>query len=206
MRTIEIKVYQYDELTDEAKQKAREWYTSSVTDDAAWYEDAIEFIVDIGKTVGITIDSRRGYRHNLSFDLNRNHYVTFDGFYRYEKGWREAVRKEWGKDAFTKDAGDITALQFFQDFSAQEWALQAPQFWGVGCNCKSGNRGEQYSDVSSYFFDNAPDAEAHALILMFCDWAWNTLNRELEWLTEDTQLEEAIRVNEYEFDEEGNLV
>lgn len=37
MRTIEKTVFQFDELPDEAKEKAREWYRS--TDDFPWAED-----------------------------------------------------------------------------------------------------------------------------------------------------------------------
>lgn len=205
MRTIETKVYQYDELTDEAKQKAREWYANTVLDDPGWCEGAIEYIADVGKIVGIIVDSKRGHGYSLYFDLDRENYVTFDGMYRYEKGWREAVRKEWGKDALTKNAESITTLRFLQEFSAQEWALQAPYFWGVGCDCKSGNHGEQYVDTIS-FFDHGPGRETLDLIRTFREWAWDTLSREAEWWTEDARVEEAIRENEYEFDEAGNQV
>ena len=45
MRTMETKVYQYGELSDKAKEKAREWYASLVfSDPCDWeyvYEDAV---------------------------------------------------------------------------------------------------------------------------------------------------------------------
>jgi hypothetical protein len=62
MRTIEIKLYQFDELTEEAKEKAREWFRDGYLHEDWWestYEDA--------KNIGLKIDG---------FDLDRNKHAT----------------------------------------------------------------------------------------------------------------------------------
>ena len=63
-RIIEKTVYGYDELSEDAKQTAREWCAQGMFDDSWWYESAIEHIAQIGAIVGITIEEirkRTGY-------------------------------------------------------------------------------------------------------------------------------------------------
>jgi hypothetical protein len=36
------------------------------------------------------------------------------------------------------------------------------------------------------------------------DWLYRTLEKEYEYHNSDEQIEESIRINEYEFDEDGN--
>ena len=62
MKTIETKVYEYYELSDDAKEKARQWYKSTDFGDEWWepdYEDA--------KTVGLKLEY---------FGLDRNRHAT----------------------------------------------------------------------------------------------------------------------------------
>lgn len=61
MRIKEIKLYQFNELNDEAKEKARDWYRS-VALDYEWWEDTYED----AKTIGLKIEG---------FDLDRGSYV-----------------------------------------------------------------------------------------------------------------------------------
>jgi hypothetical protein len=60
MRIMETKIYQYDELSDKAKEKARDWFREASSGDEWWestYEDA--------ENVGIKISG---------FDINRGNY------------------------------------------------------------------------------------------------------------------------------------
>lgn len=62
MRTIETVVYQFEELTDAAKERAREWWRERALDYEWWdstYDDA--------KRIGLEI---------TSFDLDRNRHAT----------------------------------------------------------------------------------------------------------------------------------
>ena len=42
MRIIETKAFQYDELSDAAKEKARDWYRSASAGDDFWSESVLE--------------------------------------------------------------------------------------------------------------------------------------------------------------------
>lgn len=207
-RQLAIEVFKYDELSSEAQQAAREWYAQGMFDDSWWYESAIEHIAQIGAIVGITINTRGKNGYCAYFDCDRNAHFIFDGYYSYNKGWREAVRKEWGPDAFTKDASDNRTLAFLQSFSLEEWSLQAPHFWSVNCSCKanSGIYARQIVDTDVDYNHDVPEEECQELIRSFCEWALQVIQSEIDYMEDENNIADNIRANEYEFDENGSVI
>lgn len=59
MRTISVNLYQYKELTDEAKKKARDWFRNGWDNYFVW-----ENIDEDAKTVGLVIQELSPYRSN----------------------------------------------------------------------------------------------------------------------------------------------
>ena len=53
-KTIEVEVFKYDELSESAQQKAREWYLESM--DYEWWEGVYESAIEDGKEKGFYID------------------------------------------------------------------------------------------------------------------------------------------------------
>ena len=53
-KTIEVEVFKYDELSDSAKQKAREWYLEGM--DYDWWDSTYEMAIEDGKEKGFYID------------------------------------------------------------------------------------------------------------------------------------------------------
>lgn len=86
MKTIATTVYEFGELSDAAKEKAREWYREGALDYEWWdstYEDAA--------TIGLKI---------TGFDLDRNRHA--DGHFTTEASdVARAILKEHGKDCET---------------------------------------------------------------------------------------------------------
>jgi hypothetical protein len=92
MKIIKTKVYEFDELNDQAKEKAREWYRSGALDYEWWestYEDA--------ERVGLKI---------TGFDLDRNRHATGD-FERDAQDVAALILKEHGKDCETFKAATV---------------------------------------------------------------------------------------------------
>ncbi len=59
MEIKEIKTYKYDELSDEAKEKAREWFRGRYIDDCHWWEQVYEnWIIDLEEMGFIEPDIR----------------------------------------------------------------------------------------------------------------------------------------------------
>jgi hypothetical protein len=65
MKTIKTNVYTYDELSDKAKEKAREWYISRIYD-YDWYD----FIFEEAKELGFTIEEFDLYRRECRIKLH----------------------------------------------------------------------------------------------------------------------------------------
>ena len=83
MKTIKIEVYEFDELSEEAKEKARDWYRYGALDYEWW-----DYIYDDAENVGIKI---------TEFDLDRQRSAegsfTDDGIYCANK-----ILEEHGED------------------------------------------------------------------------------------------------------------
>lgn len=59
MREETIKLYQFDELSDDAKEKARDWYRQASRDDSFWSEIAIDDAATVLKACGFDVYQRR---------------------------------------------------------------------------------------------------------------------------------------------------
>lgn len=57
MRVVETNVFQYDELDDRAKERAREWYSRHVFEDACDWEFVYEDAVRVAEILGIEIST-----------------------------------------------------------------------------------------------------------------------------------------------------
>ena len=60
MKIIETKVYQFDELPEPAKEKARDWYREASAGDNYFSEAIIEDAQECAKFIGIEISHARG--------------------------------------------------------------------------------------------------------------------------------------------------
>lgn len=66
MKTNTIELYQYHELSDEAKERAKDWYLSVSDFDFSW-----ECMQEDAKNVGLILESWEAYRYcKMSYDLS----------------------------------------------------------------------------------------------------------------------------------------
>jgi hypothetical protein len=96
MRTIETKVYTFDELSDDAKEKARLWWQENCLMYDWW-----EFVYMDAETIGLRIKE---------FDIDRNRHAKGDFILSANKV-AEKIFEEHGKDCETYK----TALNFIDD-------------------------------------------------------------------------------------------
>ena len=64
MRTVETRIYQFDELSDKAKGKARDWYRESIADWDWW-----DFLYDDAQEIGMEIKDFDLCRRDISGKL-----------------------------------------------------------------------------------------------------------------------------------------
>lgn len=97
MKQVTINTYTFNELSESAKEKARDWYKESALDFEWW-----DFIYEDVKTVGLKI---------ISFDLDRNRHAK-GSFIDSAKDCAERIIKEHGEPCETYK----TAKAFLKDY------------------------------------------------------------------------------------------
>lgn len=177
MREITTTIYEYDELDEDAKEKARQWYLT-IGLDYEWWDAACEEIKTIAALFGLVIDDiwSTGFYH-------QGQGSSFDGTYAYKPGCLQAVQSYAPED--TKLHTIVTELV----------DIQKRHNYKLSTHIKS--RRETAIDVDE-------DALAEPLEA-FNDWIFERLRDEYEYLTSDDQIAEAIRANSYEFTKTGVL-
>ena len=187
MRTVETTVYKYEELSDEAKEKARGWYRDCL--DYEWWDSVYDDAKQIGEILGIYID-----RINFCGFSSQGDGACYTGSYSYNKGWKKLLKKYAPLDEELVRIG--TSLQMAQKHIG--WT-------GTARITTSG----MYSHSGSMLIDDeycreywGPIKEA---LRDFADWIYKRLEDEWNWLTSDEVVEESITANEYEFNEDGSV-
>lgn len=213
MRTIKTTVYQYDELPDErAKEKAREWYASCVFNDSCdWdciYEDAATVAEILGIEISTSPDRLMGGGTRMKPDIyfsgfsSQGDGACFEGNYVYAKGAAKKIREYAPQDAELHRIADaLQEVQRRHFYRLVAGMAHRGHYHHSGCmDVSVADSENEYRDIG--------DAEDDIRQLMrdFADWVYNQLEKEYEYLTSDEAVEEAIRANEYEFDEDGERV
>ena len=202
-RTVTSQVYQFDELSDEAKERARQWYRESGGPED--FEFVIDHAVRVGEALGIEFScqtvklygggTRADPRIYWSLGYSQGDYAAFEGRWRYEKGMLAKVKKDYPTET------EIHRI-------AKELQSAAAQvFYKVYADCRE-ERGNQrvnveHSEDSWRELPRGVERDIEQALSDFASWIYDSIRQEDEYLSEDEQVDESIRINEYEFTEEG---
>lgn len=200
MKIVEIKVYQYDELTPKAKEKAREWYRGCMTGDS--YQ--AQFI----------IEEATGFLNVMGFDIKN---IYYNGF--YSQGDGACFVGKW--EAFSFKEGIIT-----KEVGPEDKILPiAKEFERLAKICPFAT--VQISHKDHYYHEKSVDYDLDSgaeysedkigedIWHSFCEdfqencrramrWIYTNLQNEYEDRHKDETIAENIRANEYEFREDGS--
>lgn len=194
MHTIETTLYQYDELpTDEARERARDWYTSGGLD-CDWWDCVYDDAKEIGAALGFTIDDIFFSGFSCQGDG-----ASFRGGYRYSPGWRKKLAEYCPKETDIFAIGE--ALQ----------GLQRRRFYGLTARIRAGDGRYSHemtmaADVETIDGREVTNEEDRAVLECardFARWIYSRLEREHDYLTGEESVADSIRANEYEFLESG---
>ena len=209
-RTVETTIYKFDELSDMAKECAREWWrnaTSADFDASATIEDAervaeiigIEFATRQirlmgGGTRGESVIYWSGFR-------SQGDGACFEGVYRYAKGAAKSIRAYAPTDTRLHAIADALQETQRKAFYRLEASMShRGYYYHSGCMSVSvEDKEDSYRDVSR-FEDDITDAMRD-----FADWIYHQLEAEYEYAMSDENVDENIRINEYEFTENGDI-
>lgn len=220
MRIKETRVYLYNELSDKAKEKAREWYRTDYPDYNWWdylYEDfntqAQELGVEIWKKPVPLMNGKTRYDPE----------IYFSGFYHQGSGssfagrWRawdmnpEKLRGECPTDTELHRICDVLRDCAIED--GEIWAdIEVKGDNWISVEVHDGETIEEKLNDLEYKSNDynilaqacqRREEEVIKALRDFNRWMYQRLKEEYEYLTSDKQIEESIIVNEYEFTEDG---
>lgn len=209
MRVVETNVFQYDELDDRAKERARDWYSRHVFEDSCDWEFVYEDAANVAEILGIDLRQRRvqlmggGHRYEPSIYFSgfwsQGDGACFEGTHRYAKGATKKIREYAPQDKELHSIAD--ELQAVQK---RHFYKLVASMSHTGHYCHSGCMSVEVYHIDDEYRDIG-DAEDDIRQLMrdFADWIYDRLESEYDYQTSDEAVEEAIRANEYEFDENG---
>ena len=210
MRTETNEIFTYDELSDEAKERARDWWRSLDAydfDPSSVMDDAI----NAARILGIEISTHAvklyggGTRQEPNIRWSgfgsRGAGACFEGYYSYAKGAAKRIREFAPTDtALHAIADELQRVQrgAFYRLSASV-THSGRHYHEYGMRIDVEDNADQYRDLP----EGAEDGIREAL-LGFMRWIYRRLEDEYEFALSDENVEECIRINGYEFDEHGN--
>lgn len=158
MRVIEKTIYQFDELTDEAKEKAREWFRG-IADDNWWSEYVIDDAKRIGALIGFDVDD---------VYWSQGDGACWTGSVTYSTGCAAAVARECPQDS------EIQRI-------ARAWAdLQRRNFYQIRGGVSANDRYMRTSVDAC--------CDANQIVSDFADWIYRALEKEYDYSKSDESI------------------
>lgn len=202
MTTKTINLFTFNELSDSAKEKARNWWREGSNDDTFWSECVIDEAKEEGRNMGLDIDK-----------------VYFRGFWSqgdgacFEGTWHACdvkageTAKDWGDSPDTKEVRRIaaefeeTAKNFPNaSFSVKHRGHYSHEFCtdfnvSLGEDEDNGSISqEEWSRAESDLIETARD---------YMRWIYKQLEKEYEYQNSDEVIDELLESNGYTFREDG---
>lgn len=217
MRTVEVKLYQFDELSDKAKDKAREWWRECEAQEFGAHGDIYEPAETAANLLGVTFNTNdvrlMSGKTRPEPDIRWSGFhsqgdgASFTGSYAYRKGSARDIRREFGDDASGQEvkriARELAALQRKHGYKLTADVRQCGHYV---------HHRTMYVDIAGPqwldYSDRQQEAEqlGEAIQELMCDfakWIYSGLVAEYEYRMSDEHVDDAIRANEYYFREDG---
>lgn len=196
-RTIKTEVFKYSELSDDAKQKAREYFASQVFSDSCDWEHVYEDAKQIASLFGLDID-----KIYFSGFWSQGDGACFEGSYRYARGALKAVKAYAPKDAevsrIVKGLQDVQRKNFYRLYAS---CKHHGHYYHAYCMAVDVEDNEnRYRDIGE------SESDITELLRDFANWIYSQLEKEHDYQCSDEAIEENINANDYEFNEDGKIV
>jgi len=196
MRTLKCTVYNYKELSEEAKLKVLEHLADINVDDAFWYEYIFDDAKQIGKILGIEIKDI----HFSGFS-SQGDGACFIGDYEYSKGCVKALKAYAPQDAeLYKIAEGLQAIQRANFYKLHATIEKTSHHYShertVTIRVMNG--------IGDYVSESIENDVAE-LLRDLMRWIYDTLEKEYEFQTAREQIEGTIEANDFEFLSDGSL-
>lgn len=189
MKTIEIKLYKFDELSEAAQDKAIE-HLYDINVDFEWWDSTYDCIIETGACIGIDID-----KIYFSGFYSQGDGACFEGEYRYNNKPIENFNTDKDLERIIKGLKELQKRSFYQ-LGAR--VKQSGHYMHENCT-----RIETWHNQRDITLKEEEDLEE--LLRDFMRWIYRTLEQEYEYLTSKEAIIETIRANDYDFTVDGKL-
>ena len=210
MRKETIKIYKFEELSDESKETAREWWRNCENQDSTFADFVLEdaatiadlFGLDIRQKIVKCMDKSIRYEPSIYYSgfSSQGDGACFEGSYQYKKGSVKAVKEHAPLDTelheIVKALFDIQKNNFFQLYAQ---CNHSGHYYHSGCMQVDVDRNDDW-----YLTKNA-DEDVRDNLRLFADWIYSQLEADYEHTMSDENVDESMRCNEYEFTEDGKI-
>lgn len=197
-RIMKTTVYTYDELSEQAQAKAREWFARMEAE--MWRADeTLAECAEMLTRIGVTLDE--GGISYSGFG-SQGDGASFTGSYSYADGAMAAVA-DWPNDATLRDI--VASLEALQNVNGYE----------LSASLARGNTHYSHEFTVGIEVVKGPDDEPatgaakDGVIEAMRDlmhWIYKALETEYDYRQSDEAVVEGIRANEYEFTADGKVV
>ena len=213
-----IKVYQFDELDETAKEKAREWYREGNCEDSYWSESVIDDAATVAEYMGI--DIKQTPVKLMNGETRYKPTVYYSGFWSqgdgacFEGTWRAGdVQADKLKEYAPQDKELHRIVDGLAEFAKEypdgyfsvkhrgHYSHSGCTSFDVELPCEQEEELEYDSPAYKVLQVKLGKDEDTLVELArdFMDWIYRTLEKEWDYQNSDEQVDEAIRINEYEF-------
>ncbi len=198
-----VTLYHYDELSDRAKEKARDWYRRAFADDTFWSEHLTDDMRAVAKACGLELSGRNPNNKSdkglyWSGFSSQGDGASFSGSWRASYVDVAAILE--GNEELAPILNGFAALKLnYPDASGSieqrghyyhEHTMRYETDIGDEPDANNGMRDELESDFAELCRDLAR-------------WFYRSLEREYEYQNSDETIAENIVSNEYELTEDG---
>lgn len=202
---VETTVYRLDELSEDAKEKARAWYCQGAFDHD-WFEFQFDDFERVCEILGVRLRSRAvplyggGTRQKpcifFSGFWSQGDGASFEGTYSHAKGAARKIRDYAPKDDELHLIADaLQAIQYRNFYQLHAGISHRGRYCHEYCMAISVERDSPvYQDITA----DAEDAVTEAL-RDFARWLYRQLEREHEYQTSDEVVDETIVANDFTF-------
>jgi hypothetical protein len=196
MRIMETKVYTFNELSDDAKEKAREWFRERGFD-YDWYDSVYSDFEEIAKFMGIEVE----HIHFSGF-WSQGDGACFEGNYRYEKGGVKKLKSYAPVDKeLHRIAEGLEQAQKPNNYLIHGTIKHRGNYYHYNSMEIDLHRENCHGDYLD--FKGTAEDEITELFKDLAKWLYQTLENEYDSISSDEAIDETIGINDYEFTEEG---
>ena len=197
MKIKETAVYQFDELNENAKERARDWMRQGTCDDSYWYESTLEDFTTIAGYLGYEVKTDRVFFSGFS---SQGDGACFEGTFRSGNVHVEKLSEYAPQDSELARIGKEIA-GFIQEhpkwYATIKHSGRYSHKYMTDFSCEELNSDDE--DIT----EAQAEEEFAELSRDLMDWLYRQLEREYNYQMSDEQIDESIRANEYDFTEDG---